>query len=91
LLDWLKCLVDECEHKGIPPGAFAIVIDNAPTHSMAEKLLSIEMAFRSFTWGHIAYAALNRIEACWFVVKSYIKRQLSPLQGLLRLLTDLES
>jgi hypothetical protein len=57
LLDWLKCLVDECEHKGIPPGAFAIVIDNAPTHSMAEKLLSIEMAFRSFTWGHIAHAA----------------------------------
>lgn len=78
-LEWLKCLVDECETKGIAPDELTVVIDNAPAHSLAERIVDYRQGVRVIRLGPYS-PALNGIESCWSVVKSSIKKQLAERQ-----------
>ena len=78
-LEWLKSLVDNCEIKGIAPDELAVVIDNAPAHSIAERIVDYRNGVQVIRLGSYS-PALNGIESCWSVVKSSIKKQLAERQ-----------
>ena len=72
-------LVNACEIKGIAHDKLAVVTDNVPAHCKAEEIVEANPAVQVIRLEPYSLA-LNRIEACWSVVKSAIKRRLSACQ-----------
>lgn len=78
-MEWLKCLVDECEIKGIAPDELAVVINNAPAHSTVERIVDYCNGVQVISLGSYS-STLNGIESCWSVVKCSIKKELAVCQ-----------
>ena len=78
-LQLLQELVNACEIKGIAYNELAVVIDNALAHCEAGEIVEANPGVQVIRLGPYS-PALNGIEACWSVVKSAIKQQLSARQ-----------
>ena len=76
----MQDLVNACENIRIAHNQLAIVIDNAPAHSRAETIVEENPGVQMICLGPYS-PALNGIEACWSVLKTAIKRQLSARQA----------